>query len=78
MWRRSDQLKEIDTDGESVNGRDGTPYYKFGCDYVMPDGTEWGFDIWAKDWMDADERIRAIKLTVRNGGQIIETIPDSE
>jgi len=71
-------LKEIDIEGESVKGRDGLPYYKFSGEYIMPDGSEWSFDIWAKDWQDADERIKAIKLTVRNGGQTCETIPASD
>ena len=71
-------MKEIDLEGENVKGGDGLPYYKFGCDYIMPDGSEWSFDVYAKDWQDADERIKAIKLTVRNSGQICETIPASD
>ena len=48
-------MKTLDPTGESVIGADGLPYYKFGVEYLMPDGTEWSFDIWAKDWEEAEE-----------------------
>ena len=67
-------MKEIDKDGENIIS-EGVPYYKFDCGYIMPDGTEWSFHIYAKDWKEADLRIKQIKLTVRNGGQTIQTIP---
>lgn len=69
-------MKEIDKDGIKSE-EDGIIYYKFWCEYIMPDGTEWSFDIWAKDWEDADERIKMIKLTLRNGGQVMG-MADSE
>lgn len=68
-------MKELDEDGENILGRDNIPYYKFDCEYIMPDGSEWSFHIYAKSWEEADLRIKQIKLTVRNGGQIVETIP---
>lgn len=64
-------MKEIDKEGIKIKVN-GTDYYKFGVEYIMPDGTEWGFDIWAKDWKEADERIKMIKLTARNNGQTVE------
>lgn len=71
----NENYKQIDPEGEKVLGLDGSLYYKFGCEYLMPDGKEWSFYIWAKDWEEADLRIKMIKDTVRNGGQIIESIP---
>ena len=67
-------MKEIDESGQNVIV-DGVPYYTFSCEYVTNDGKEWSFNIFAKDWQDADERIKAIKLTVRNSGQVIEMFP---
>lgn len=65
-------MKQIDETGIKTVVNDIT-YYQFDCVYVMEDGSEWTFNIWAKDWQDADERIKMIKLTVRNSGQIMET-----
>ena len=71
-------MKTLDTDGESVIGADGLTYYKFGVEYLMPDGTEWSFDIWAKDWEEADLRLKMIKDSGRINGQTIETFPANE
>ena len=71
-------MKTLDTDGESVIGADGLTYYKFGVEYLMPDGTEWIFDIWAKDWEEADLRLKMIKDTARINGQTLETFPANE
>jgi len=68
-------MKTLDTTGESVIGVDGLPYYKFGVEYLMPDGTEWSFDIWATTWEEADLRLKMIKDTGRINGQTIETFP---
>ena len=68
-------MKTLDTTGESVIGVDGLPYYKFGVEYLMPDGTEWSFDIWATTWEEADLRLKMIKDTARINGQTLETFP---
>lgn len=71
-------MKEIDKEGESVIGADGLTYYKFGVEYLMPNGKEFGFDIWATTWDEADLRLKMIKETGRINGQTIETFPLSD
>jgi hypothetical protein len=71
-------MKTLEPTGESVIGVDEMPYYKFGVEYLMPDGTEWSFTIWAKSWEEADLRLRMIKDTARIEGQTLETFPANE
>lgn len=71
-------MKTLDTTGESVIGVDGLIYYKFGVEYLMPNGTEWSFDIWATTWEEADLRLKMIKDSGRINGQTIETFPANE
>lgn len=53
----------------------GRPLYLFGYEFEHSDGKPYGFDFWAYDWKDAEEKLASIKASARIVGQIFGTVP---
>jgi hypothetical protein len=53
---------------------DDAGYKQFGC-YYRYKGAQWGFDIYARDWDDAEARIAALAATAEIDGETIAEIP---
>lgn len=69
-------MKEIDIAGitQIVNNKF---HYCFSVEFVMSDGREFSTYIWAKNWDEANEMVKAIKMTARIGGQITGIFPSA-
>jgi hypothetical protein len=48
-------------------------YKQFGC-YYRYKGAQWGFDIYARDWEDAEARIAALTTTAEIDGETVAEI----
>ena len=49
-------------------------FYRFTCSYDH-EGREFGFELWATSFADAQRRLESLKRTARLDGQIYRTIP---
>lgn len=56
-------------------GRDGIPIFEFGAEFTV-DGRDYCFQLWAKDWADAERRLEALKTNARIAGQLYASIPE--
>lgn len=61
-------------DPEHVRKDDfGRPMGRFTCSYLLDDGMEWNFDIWAYDFEDAERKLAGIRASAKVDGQVFET-----
>lgn len=53
---------------------EGVEWFQFCVDFEF-DGSGWGFEIWAKDFADAEARVASLRENAKLGGQLYASIP---
>lgn len=61
--QRAREFDKFDDDGQVLR--------LFGCEYSH-EGKSWAFDLWARDILEAEARVEAIRKTLTLSGSMIE------